>query len=57
MSEKWTPEAREAKREYYRQYRKKNRDKLRAADRRYWQKVAERNGLEKGQARKRQEQA
>ena len=57
MSEKWTPEAREAKRRYYREYRRKNRDKIREADQRYWQKVAERNGLEKGQARKRQEKA
>lgn len=32
--------AREAKREYYRQWRKRNPDKKRESDRRYWEKKA-----------------
>lgn len=32
--------AREAKREYYRQWRKRNPDRKRESDRRYWEKKA-----------------
>ena len=38
--EKLTEEAKEVKREYYRAYRAKNRDKMREANRRYWERKA-----------------
>ena len=39
-------EARAARREYYRQYRKKNPDKVREANRRYWEKKARESAAE-----------
>lgn len=42
MSEKWSEEALEARREYYRQYRAKHRAKLAEYERRYWHKAAAR---------------
>ena len=42
MSCVYSAEAKEARREYLRQWRKANPDKVRANTMRYWQRVAER---------------
>lgn len=41
--------AREERREYYRQWRAKNQDKVREINRRYWEKRAARKAAEKEQ--------
>ena len=40
-------DANAARREYYRQWRAKNRDRVRAYNLRYWQRVAERQKSQK----------
>jgi hypothetical protein len=40
----------EARREYYRNWKAKNRDKVREANKRYWAKYAERRAAEKAKA-------
>jgi len=42
LSEKWSEEALEARREYYREYRSRHRDKLKEYDRQYWTRAAAR---------------
>lgn len=46
-----TPEAIEARREYYREWGRKNRERRREANAKYWQKYAERKQKAKIQER------
>ena len=47
MDEKMSEAARKAQNEYLREWRKRNPDKARAINRRYWQRRAERLAKEK----------
>ena len=42
MTENWSTEALEERRRYYREYRRKHRDRLKQYDREYWHKAAAR---------------
>ncbi len=44
-------EAKELRREYGRQWRKKNRDKVKAAQERYWEKKAQREEVAENEGR------
>lgn len=52
LSTQMDDKAREAKREYMREWQKKNRDKVRAAQARYWmKKAAEMEATKKGESK------
>lgn len=42
MSTTWTPEALEERKRYYREYRKKNRERIAELEAQYWHRAAQR---------------
>lgn len=44
MSENWSDQALEKRREYYRNWRRKNKEKVRESQRRYWERQAKKTG-------------
>ena len=52
QEKKLSPAAREARHAYLREWRKKNRDKIRDANLRYWEKKAKQSNQEKEEEKK-----